>query len=56
VAASSRIRGTWQGYRNQSWGTYGPNVFNGNDDSYPGDARSEWMDIVMQNIFTEKGW
>ena len=26
------------------------------DDTYPGDARLEWMQIVMQNIFDEKGW
>lgn len=50
------VPGTWNGFRNQSWGTYGPNTFNGPDDLYPGDARLEWMQIVMRNIFDEKGW
>lgn len=44
--------GTWNGFRNQSWDA----VVQGNDDRYPGDARLEWMHIVMQNIFDEKGW
>lgn len=50
------VPGEWNGFRNQSWGTYGPYTVNGDDDSYPGDARLEWMHIVMQNIFDEKGW
>jgi len=50
------VPGFWNGFRNQSWGIFGPDTFNGNDDSYPGDARLEWMHIVMQNIFDEKGW
>jgi len=50
------VPGTWNGYRNQSWGTIGPNQYEGDDAFYPGDARVEWMHIVMRNIFDEKGW
>ncbi len=50
------VPGTWNGFRNQSWGTYGSNTYTGSDSTYPGDARLEWMQIVMQNIFDEKGW
>jgi hypothetical protein len=48
--------GTWNGFLNQSWGTYEPNKYNGNDNLYPGDARMEWMQIVMKTIFAQKGW
>jgi len=50
------VPGTWNGFRNQSWGTYGSNTYTGSDSTYPGDARLEWMQIVIQNIFDEKGW
>ncbi|MBE7511187.1 MAG: hypothetical protein HS103_00025 [Anaerolineales bacterium] len=50
------VPGTWSGFRNQSWGTYGSNAYTGSDSTYPGDARLEWMQIIMQNIFDEKGW
>jgi len=61
----TELPGTWNGFRNQSWGTYGSNSYDGNDylivngeqeNLFSGDARLEWMQIVMQNIFDEKGW
>jgi hypothetical protein len=48
----TEVPGSWSGYRNMDW----RNNAEANDDSYPGDARLEWMQIVMDNIFDEKGW
>ncbi len=52
----SNVPSNWNGFRNQSWGNQGERTYDGDDDFYPGDARLEWMQIVMQNIFEEKGW
>jgi len=46
------IPGAWQGFRNTSW-SVNPAI---DDDNYPGDARFEWMNIVMGRIMFLKGW
>jgi hypothetical protein len=47
------VPGIWEGFRNQEWSNNG----GGSDDfNYPGDARFEWMNRVMNQIFTLKGW
>lgn len=45
--------GTWQGFLNVSWRN---NSSATTDDNFPGDARYEWMNNVMAQIFSLKGW
>jgi hypothetical protein len=48
------VPGTWDGFRNSAWPNNSANAQN--DANYPGDARFEWMNIIMGQIFTLKGW
>jgi hypothetical protein len=46
--------GTWDGFKNLSWVG---NVTTGvTDGKFTGDARFEWMNRVMNRIFSVKGW
>jgi hypothetical protein len=46
------VPGNWIGFKNIDW----RNNTEKNDQSFPGDARMEWMQIVMKAIFENKGW
>jgi Tol biopolymer transport system component len=48
------VPGTWDGFRNTSW--VGDITTGNNDVTCPGDARFEWMERVINRIFTVKGW
>ncbi|MDX2162266.1 MAG: hypothetical protein SF162_13150 [bacterium] len=47
------VPGTWEGFSNQQWLN---NAAGGDDFNYPGDARFEWMNRVMNQIYSLKGW
>jgi hypothetical protein len=47
------VPGSWQGFLNMTWSG---NSSGSNDANYPGDARYEWMNNVMNRIFERKGW
>lgn len=54
------VEGLWLGFHNLSWepvpvdnGEY-PN--DARDDSYPGDSRFEWANVVLIEVFKEKSW
>jgi hypothetical protein len=52
------IPGEWMGFLNKSWtDKTGDGIPDEADDNtYPGDARFEWMNNVMTIIFQAKGW
>jgi hypothetical protein len=48
------VPGTWDGFLNISWDN---NIDPGaSDANYPGDARFDWMNIIMNQIITLKNW
>ncbi|NUQ06644.1 MAG: hypothetical protein HUU31_22355, partial [Anaerolineae bacterium] len=50
----TQVPGTWHGFNNLDWSN---NAMTANNDSrFPGDARDEWMNIVVNAIFSYKGW
>jgi hypothetical protein len=52
VRFTTIVPGSWLGFLNMNW----EDNFVNQDSAFPGDARMEWMQIVMENIFTEKVW
>jgi len=47
------VPNNWEGFSNEQWVNNGAGS---NDYDYPGDARFEWMNRVMNQIFALKGW